>query len=113
MGHFAQYPPVVRAHLRLGRDDRKLWLRSVSLGSFCHCHLVMAGLVPAIHVFFGGQAVRKTWMPGIKPGMTTETLLFPRSRILASFCQFGFVLPLPPRHGRACHASRVYPTCEI
>jgi hypothetical protein len=26
----------------------------------------MAGLVPAIHVF--GSA--KTWMPGIKPGMT-------------------------------------------
>jgi hypothetical protein len=26
---------------------------------------VMAGLVPAIHVF----AVRKAWMPGIKPGM--------------------------------------------
>jgi hypothetical protein len=27
----------------------------------------MAGLVPAIHVFL--QA-RKTWMPGMKPGMT-------------------------------------------
>src|SRR5665213_240155 len=32
---------------------------------------VMAGLVPAIHVLLpvGGQ---KTWMPGIKPGMTAE-----------------------------------------
>jgi hypothetical protein len=29
----------------------------------------MAGLVPAIHVFLI-QPTRKTWMPGIKPGMT-------------------------------------------
>jgi hypothetical protein len=28
---------------------------------------VMAGLVPAIHVF---AARRKTWMPGTRPGMT-------------------------------------------
>jgi hypothetical protein len=28
----------------------------------------MAGLVPAIHVLF--KAPSKTWMPGIKPGMT-------------------------------------------
>jgi hypothetical protein len=27
----------------------------------------MAGLDPAIHVF---AAVRKTWMPGTRPGMT-------------------------------------------
>jgi hypothetical protein len=32
---------------------------------------VMAGLVPAIHVLLGK---RKTWMPGMKPGMTNETL---------------------------------------
>jgi hypothetical protein len=31
---------------------------------------VMAGLVPAIHVFV--LQGRKTWMPGIKPGMTVE-----------------------------------------
>jgi hypothetical protein len=30
--------------------------------------LVIAGLVPAIHVF----VAMKTWMPGIKPGMTKE-----------------------------------------
>jgi hypothetical protein len=30
----------------------------------------MAGLVPAIHVFFYGYVV-KTWMPGTRPGMTT------------------------------------------
>jgi hypothetical protein len=29
---------------------------------------VMAGLVPAIHVF--DAATRKTWMPGTRPGMT-------------------------------------------
>jgi hypothetical protein len=28
----------------------------------------MAGLVPAIHVLLATE--RKTWMPGIKPGMT-------------------------------------------
>ncbi len=30
----------------------------------------MAGLVPAIHVFT--VLGSKTWMPGIKPGMTAE-----------------------------------------
>ena len=33
--------------------------------------IVMAGLVPAIHVF-GACKAAKTWMPGIKPGMTVE-----------------------------------------
>src|SRR5262249_59900146 len=32
---------------------------------------VMAGLVPAIHVFL---EARKTWMPGTRPGMTSEWL---------------------------------------
>jgi hypothetical protein len=31
----------------------------------------MAGLVPAIHVFFD-YAPRKTWMPGTRPGMTAR-----------------------------------------
>jgi hypothetical protein len=30
----------------------------------------MAGLVPAIHVFSASR--NKTWMPGIKPGMTAD-----------------------------------------
>jgi hypothetical protein len=30
-------------------------------------HLVMAGLVPAIHVF---AWVKNSWMPGTRPGMT-------------------------------------------
>ncbi len=30
----------------------------------------MAGLVPAIHVF--GNFMRKTWMPGTRPGMTNS-----------------------------------------
>src|SRR5690242_370632 len=33
----------------------------------------MAGLVPAIHVLFRRYAA-KTWMPGTRPGMTTEGL---------------------------------------
>jgi len=32
--------------------------------------LVMAGLVPAIHVFLAGQ-IAKMWMPGTSPGMTS------------------------------------------
>jgi hypothetical protein len=38
---------------------------------------VMAGLVPAIHAFASPR--EKTWMPGIKPGMTTSDFssLFP------------------------------------
>jgi hypothetical protein len=31
----------------------------------------MAGLVPAIHVFEILLKKEKTWMPGIKPGMTS------------------------------------------
>src|SRR5262249_59974068 len=34
-------------------------------------HLVMAGLVPAIHAF-ESVCVSKTWMPGTRPGMTRE-----------------------------------------
>jgi hypothetical protein len=36
----------------------------------------MAGLVPAIHVF-GRNQIFKTWMPGIKPGMTIQSNLIP------------------------------------
>ena len=49
-----------------GETVRKI---SASSGSAIQ-HSVMAGLVPAIHVFvFQG---RKTWMPGTRPGMTAE-----------------------------------------
>jgi hypothetical protein len=30
----------------------------------------MAGLDPVTHVFICIHVVKKTWMPGIKPGMT-------------------------------------------
>src|SRR5262249_40067194 len=33
-------------------------------------YAVMAGLVPAIHVFVGSR--KKTWMPGTRSGMTNE-----------------------------------------
>jgi hypothetical protein len=33
----------------------------------------MAGLVPAIHVFLLNKDF-KTWMPGTRPGMTSETV---------------------------------------
>jgi hypothetical protein len=32
----------------------------------------MAGLDPAIHVFFGAISKKKTWMPGTRPGMTSK-----------------------------------------
>ena len=35
----------------------------------------MAGLVPAIYVFLVGEFF-KTWMPGIKPGMTSTLQIF-------------------------------------
>jgi hypothetical protein len=34
----------------------------------------MAGLVPAIHVFFSPR-LSKTWMPGTSPGTTNERLM--------------------------------------
>ena len=40
--------------------------------------LVMAGLVPAIHVFL--RAVTKTWMPGTRPGMTRQWERRPQGR---------------------------------
>ena len=43
-----------------------------------HTPGVMAGLVPAIHVFDIGNTA-KAWMPGIKPGMTMESLYGVRS----------------------------------
>ncbi|MHC2387171.1 hypothetical protein ACVMFA_000695 [Bradyrhizobium liaoningense] len=37
--------------------------------AYARClHIVMAGLVPAIH---GLLAARRTWMPGTSPGMTS------------------------------------------
>jgi hypothetical protein len=36
--------------------------------------IVMAGLVPAIHVFL--RAETKTWMPGTSPGMTNSYSAF-------------------------------------
>ena len=47
---------------------------------------VMAGLVPAIHVF--GAARRKTWMPGTSPGMTVERVAAYSAARLAAFVNF-------------------------
>jgi hypothetical protein len=37
-----------------------------------YSHSIVAGLVPAIHAFAATIRRRKTWMPGIKPGMTAD-----------------------------------------
>ena len=53
---------------------------------------VMAGLVPAIHVF--RILSKKTWMPGTSPGMTTERCWF------SSFAHFAgrtSTVPVPVR----------------
>jgi hypothetical protein len=47
--------------------------------------IVMAGLVPAIHVLL---ATNKTWMPGIKPG-TTVKLFGIKQNSEADLCQYG------------------------
>jgi hypothetical protein len=36
--------------------------------------IVMAGIVPAIHVFDVGWFFFKAWMPGTRPGMTRQLL---------------------------------------
>jgi hypothetical protein len=63
-----------------GLADPQLALRAAGSGAFSlvvagHCDfskiIVMAGLVPAIHVFLAVEFF-KTWMPGIKPGMTSD-----------------------------------------
>jgi len=51
----------------------------------------MAGLVPAIHVFFDSPAP-KTWMPGTTPGMTSEK---PTTPVLGKI-----PLNYPPIHRR-------------
>src|SRR5262249_53937430 len=77
----------------------------------------MAGLVPAIHVF-KLRAASKTWMPGMKPGMTYRRVMRMFSRLVAltmclasavSFAQaqpqtwpqktVRFIIPLPPGSG--------------
>jgi hypothetical protein len=45
----------------------------VKPGNDGYLFFVMAGLVPATHVFRLGKR-RKTWMPGIKPGMTVVSV---------------------------------------
>jgi hypothetical protein len=47
-------------------------------------HGVMAGLVPAIHVFFASEA--KTWMRGSSPRMTRA------GRCIALLSEFEYIL---------------------
>jgi hypothetical protein len=54
-GRYAALPRLTALHNATSADEVLLF--------------VMAGLVPAIHVFFADP---KTWMPGTRPGMTKE-----------------------------------------
>jgi len=57
--------------LRRPSVSEKLPAGESQLRNCAHDRLVMAGLVPAIHAFDLGDAV-KTWMPGTRPGMTKD-----------------------------------------
>jgi tripartite-type tricarboxylate transporter receptor subunit TctC len=75
----------------------------------------MAGLVPAIHVFTLRE--RKTWMPGMKPGMTARGRMRMLNRRAFAICLLAplmlapaqaqpwpqktvrFIVPLPPGSG--------------
>jgi hypothetical protein len=52
--------------------------------------LVVAGLVPAIHVF--GLRRSKTWMPGTRPGMTDSVSPRLRRRVEGAVADFKFVM---------------------
>jgi hypothetical protein len=52
---------------------------------------VMAGLVPAIHVFL--QTAAKAWMPGTSPGMTSFTI---KPVLVAAFRLFAPIRTVPP-----------------
>jgi shikimate dehydrogenase len=56
--------------------------------------IVMAGLVPAIHIFCDRK--RKTWMPGTRPGMTKEMSMSAETRPRAA-CLIGW----PAAHSRS------------
>ena len=66
---------VLRAGQSLRRAKARISLRSSGLRNLGS---VMAGLVPAIHVF--SAACVKTWMPATSAGMTTHTHYRPLSR---------------------------------
>jgi 8-oxo-dGTP pyrophosphatase MutT (NUDIX family) len=70
--------------------------------------VVMAGLVPAIHVL----APRKTWMPGTRPGMTNDStikttspvrhrVMSPALLLLAPFSSPASAAPPPPAPPRS------------
>ncbi len=54
---------------RGGRGQGRQRLRVDASSADHHNNFVMAGLVPAIHVFCCGQ-LPNSWMPGTRPGMT-------------------------------------------
>jgi hypothetical protein len=61
----------------------------------------MAALVAAIHVLLANEGRRKTWMPGMKPGMTRK----PRSPRGVLAAMFGFARLCPDmncRRARCC-----------
>ena len=64
---FGRFP---HRNAALGRTTARRRNRRFSTAAASPAELVvMSGLVPAIHAFTVG---RKTWLPGTRPGMTTE-----------------------------------------
>jgi len=62
----------------------------------------MAGLVPAIHVFYA--LTRKSWMPGTRPGMTAQTMADLSLTILPETP--GDALPIERLHERTFGPGR-------
>ena len=61
--------------------------------------MVMAGLVPAIHVF-NSSAALKTWVPGKRPGMTSMNCTILLRRVVRDFA-FAAALLFAPGHAAA------------
>ncbi|KYG24251.1 hypothetical protein SE92_31620 [Bradyrhizobium sp. AT1] len=68
--HFSSSSPSFRADARDdgGISADELCIRGTLVSASSRLHIVMAGLVPAIHAY---GTERRTWMPGTTPGMTT------------------------------------------
>jgi hypothetical protein len=60
--------------LRVADKYRSIFCASPASGGSLQRHLlgVMAGLVPAIHVFLAERSQEKTWMPATSAGMTVR-----------------------------------------
>jgi len=103
--HFSSSSPSFRADARDdgGISADELCIRGTLVSTSSRLHIVMAGLVPAIHAY---GTERGTWMPGTSRGMTTGTPSPPSSH--CGKCQENVASKANFRHRR--EANNGYPT---